>query len=60
VAWTETGGRYEIDGCAFGIVKAHSLGGVEQLAFAWIVDEDLKVLRAFLNHDPESAFFQKP
>ncbi len=57
VARTETGGRYEIDGCEFGSVKAHALGGVEYFAFAGIADENLKVLRAFFNHDPQSIPF---
>jgi hypothetical protein len=51
------GGRYEIDGCEFGSVKAQLLGGVEHFAFAGIVDENLKVFRAFLNHDPQSIPF---
>jgi len=53
VSRTETGGRYEIDGCEFGSVKAHSLGGVEHFAFAGIVNENLKLVRAFLNHYPQ-------
>src|SRR5258708_3449221 len=57
VARTEMGGRYEIDGCEFGNVKAHSLGGVEHFAFTGIVDENLKVLWTFLNHDSQSIPF---
>ena len=57
VAWTKTGCCYEIDGCEFGSLKAHALGGVEHFALVGIVDENLKVLRAFLNHDPQSIPF---
>jgi hypothetical protein len=42
VVWTETGGRYEIDGCEFGSVKTHVFGGVEHFAFTGIVDENLR------------------
>jgi hypothetical protein len=57
VLWTETGGSYEIDGCEFGSVKAHLLGDVEHFAFAGIIYENLKVVRVFLNHDPQSIPF---
>uniref|UniRef100_Q01TN3 Uncharacterized protein n=1 Tax=Solibacter usitatus (strain Ellin6076) TaxID=234267 RepID=Q01TN3_SOLUE len=57
VAWTETGCCYEIDGCEFASLKAHSLSGVEHLALSGIVNENLKVLRVFLNHDSQSVPF---
>jgi hypothetical protein len=45
-------------GTSAGIIpKTRALGGVEHFAFAGIVDENLKVLRAFLNHDPQSIPF---
>uniref|UniRef100_Q01PA3 Uncharacterized protein n=1 Tax=Solibacter usitatus (strain Ellin6076) TaxID=234267 RepID=Q01PA3_SOLUE len=54
---TETGCCYEIDPNEFGSLKAHALGGVEHFAFNGIVNENLKVFRALINHDSQTIPF---
>jgi len=50
VPWTEPGCCCEIDCGEFGGIETHLFAGVENFAFGGVVDEDLKMVRAFLDY----------
>lgn len=57
VSWTEPGRRCILDGGDFGCIEVHPGGGVNYFAFVRIVDERLKVVRAFFDDEPQSFPF---
>src|SRR5215471_5302084 len=54
VPWTESGCCCEIDCGEFGGIETHPFAGVEDFAFAGVVDENLKMVRAFLDYEPQT------
>src|SRR5215510_7787876 len=54
VSWTEPGCCCEIDCGEFSGIETHLFAGVENFAFAGVVDEDLKMVRAFLDYQAQT------
>ena len=54
VSWTESGCCCEIYCGEFGGIETHPFAGVENFAFAGVVDENLKMVRAFLDYEPQT------